>query len=225
MLLSASTNPPKTKQEMLSYIKSLDKTEVDFIHCDIMDGHFVKVKTFNHNVVKEISKITQKKLDVHLMVKNPSFKIKKYAHAGAYSITIHFEAYKNKKKLIKDLQKIKTYGCFAGLSFNPNTSVLDVLPFIYYCDILLVMSVIPGKSGQEFKKETLLRLDVINKFLKDQKLETVIEVDGGVNYKNLPLLFEKNVSSVVMGAYLYGSKNLKQEVKKIKNYNFKLINI
>lgn len=216
MLLSASTNPPKTKAEMLEYIKKLDATQVDFIHCDVMDGHFVTAKTFNHKVVKEISKLTTKKLDVHLMVKNPSLKIKKYASAGAYSITVHFEAYKNKNKLVKDLQRIKQLGCFAGLSFNPQTSVLDVLPYIYYCDMLLVMSVVPGKSGQEFMPETLVRLDTINKFLAKQKIETVIEVDGGVNLTNLPQLVEKQVTSVVMGAYLYNSKNLTKEVEKVK---------
>ena len=216
MLLSASTNPPKTHEEMFEYIKKLDKTQVDFIHCDVMDGKFVSSKTFNHKVIKQISKITSKKLDVHLMVKKPSLKLKKIAHAGAYSITVHFEAYKNKKKLVRDLQKIKSFGCFAGLSFNPTTSVLDILPFIYYCDLLLVMSVTPGKSGQEFLPETLLRLDTINEFLKKQRLETVVEVDGGVNLKNLPLLQEKKVTSVVMGAYLYNARNLEKEVSKVK---------
>ena len=218
MLLSASTNPPKTHEEMFEYIKKLDKTEVDFIHCDVMDGKFVKNKTFNHKVVKQISKLTTKKLDVHLMIKRPSFKIKKYVKAGAYSITVHYEAYKNKNKLIKDLQKIKSLGCFAGLSFNPQTSVLDILPFIYYCDLILVMSVVPGKSGQEFMGETLLKLDTINKFLTKQKLETVVEVDGGVNLNNLPLISEKKVDSVVMGAFLYNSKNLNNTIKKVKGF-------
>ena len=219
MLLSASTNPPKTREEMFEYIKKLDKTQVDFIHCDVMDGHFVPAKTFDDKVVRELSKITTKKLDVHLMVNNPSLKIKAYANAGAYSITVHYEAYKNKKKLVKDLQKIKQYGCFAGLSFNPQTSVLDILPYIYYCDLLLVMSVVPGKSGQEFMPETLLRLDTINQFLNKQKLETVIEVDGGVTLTNLPKLIDKKVNSVVMGAYLYNSKNLKKEVDKVRGAN------
>ena len=216
MLLSASTNPPRTKEEMFDYIKKLNKTQVDFIHCDVMDGNFVSAKTYDYKTVKDISKITNKKLDVHLMVKSPSLKLKKYAKAGAYSITIHYEAYKNKKKLIRDLQKIKKYGCFAGLSFNPATSVLDILPYIFYCDMLLVMSVVPGKSGQEFMNETLLRLDTINKFLKKQKLETVVEVDGGVNLDVLPQLISRQVSSVVVGAFLYKSKNLQKQVYNIK---------
>ncbi len=209
MLLSASTNPPKTQGELFEYIKKIDKTTIDYVHCDVMDGRFVEAKTFDYKTVSAISKLTKKPLDVHLMVKNPGGKIKKYAKAGAKVITIHYEAYKNKKALIKDLQKIRKFGCFAGLSFNPTTSVLDILPYIYYCDMLLIMSVVPGKSGQEFMPETFARLGTITKFLKEQKIDVVLEVDGGVNDKNLPKLASLNVNSVVMGAYLYKARSLK----------------
>ena len=213
--ISASTNPPKL-EELNDYIQKLNQTEVDYIHCDVMDGKFVKAKTFNHKKVAEIKNLTEKKLDVHLMVKNPRNKIKKYAKAGADILTIHYESFKNKGKIIDMLQKIKKEGVFAGLSFNPTTSVLEILPYIYFCDMLLVMSVVPGKSGQEFMPETLVRLDTILKFLKKQKMEVAIEVDGGVNEKNLPLLKEKKVDSVVMGNYLYTAKNLKKTVEKIR---------
>ena len=213
--ISASTNPPKL-EELNEYIQKLNQTEVDYIHCDVMDGKFVKAKTFNHKKVAQIKALTDKKLDVHLMVKNPKNKIKKYAKAGADILTIHYESFKNKGKIIDILQKIKKEGIFAGLSFNPNTSVLEILPYIYFCDMLLVMSVVPGKSGQEFMPETLVRLDTILKFLKKQKMEVAIEVDGGVNDKNLPLLKEKKVDSVVMGNYLYKAKNLKKTIEKLK---------
>jgi len=150
------------------------------------------------------------------MVKNPAGKIKKYIKAGADILTIHYESIKNKKKIVDVLQKIKKLGAFAGLSFNPTTSVLEILPYIYFCDMLLVMSVIPGKSGQEFMPETLVRLDTINKFLKKQKMDVVLEVDGGVNDRNINLLKEKNVDSVVLGNYLYTSGDLKTAVSKIK---------
>ena len=121
-----------------------------------------------------------------------------------------------KNKIVDVLQNIKKFGAFAGLSFNPTTSVLEILPYIYFCDMLLVMSVIPGKSGQEFMPETLVRLDTINKFLKKQKMDVVLEVDGGVNDKNVSLLKEKNVDSVVLGNYLYTSGDLKNAISKIK---------
>lgn len=216
ILVSASTNPPKTLQEMFDYIAKLDKLDIDFIHCDVMDGKFVKSKTYGAKIVKEINKITQKKLDVHLMVKHPTCKLKGYIKAGADVLTVHYEAYKNKKKLIKVLQKIRSMGAFSGLSFNPNTSVLEILPFIYYCDLLLVMSVVPGKSGQEFMPQTVLRLKTINEFLKEQDLQTIIEVDGGVNQQNIEELKQLNVNSVVVGSYLYNSKNFKKTLQQLK---------
>jgi len=213
--ISASTNPPKLN-ELNEYIIKLDKEDIDYIHCDVMDGRFVKAKTFGPRKVAEINRLTEKTLDVHLMVKNPAGKIKKYIKAGADILTIHYESIKNKKKIVDVLQKIKKLGAFAGLSFNPTTSVLEILPYIYFCDMLLVMSVIPGKSGQEFMPETLVRLDTINKFLKKQKMDVVLEVDGGVNDRNINLLKEKNVDSVVLGNYLYTSGDLKTAVSKIK---------
>lgn len=214
--ISASTNPPKTIEDLFQYIEHLNQTDIDYIHCDVMDGKFVEAKTFGAKVVKAIKQKTDKKLDVHLMVKHPSHKIKGYIKSGADIVTVHFEAYKNKKSLIKTLQKIRKLGAFAGLSFNPATSVLEILPYLYYCDMLLVMSVVPGKSGQQFMPEVLLRLKTINEFLKEQDLEVEIEVDGGVNDKNLKDLIELNVNSVVMGSFLYNCKNLKTTISKLK---------
>ena len=214
--ISASTNPPKLS-ELNDYIKSLDASGVDYIHCDVMDGRFVKAKTFGAKKVSEIKKLTSLPLDVHLMMKRPVSKIKRYAKAGAEIITIHYESFKNKSKIVNALQKIKKLGAFAGLSFKPSTSVLEILPYIYFCDMLLVMSVVPGKSGQEFMPETLVRLDTINKFLKKQKMEVVVEVDGGVNDKNIALLKEKNVDSVVVGSYLYNALDLNKAVESLKN--------
>ena len=215
--VSASTNPPKTIGELTEYIKKLNGTDVDFIHCDVMDGKFVKSKTFGSKIVKFINKLTEKTLDVHLMVKHPTFKLKGFVKAGADILTVHYEAYKNKTKLIKVLQNIRKMGAFAGLSFNPNTSVLEILPYIVYCDMLLVMSVVPGKSGQEFMPEALARIGTINEFLKEQNLSVQIEVDGGVNDKNIDKLKQLNVNSVVVGSYLYNSKDYKKAIKALKN--------
>ncbi len=216
LLISASTNPPNL-ENLLEYIKKLDNTDVDYIHCDVMDGKFVKSTTFNHKIVKKIKEITSKKLDVHLMVQKPSNKIKKYIKSGADILTIHFESYKNKNKLTKDLLSIKKGGTFAGLSFNPTTEIKEILPFIYFCDMLLVMSVTPGKSGQEFIESTFDRLKEIKDYLKHQNIEVTIEVDGGVNNKNAKTLKENGVNSVVLGNYLFTSKDLKGAVNLIKN--------
>lgn len=216
MLISASTNPPKL-EDLTAYIEKLNKTDVDYIHCDVMDGEFVSTKTFSHKTVKEIKSQTSKPLDVHLMTKNPEKTYKKYIKAGANILTVHFEAFKNKDKLVKVLSNIRKKGCFAGLSFKPETKINEILPLIPFCDLLLVMSVTPGKSGQEFLSQTYKRLDEINTYLKEQKLEIVIEVDGGVKDENLVKLKEKGVQMVVMGNFLFLSKDLKQSVENIKS--------
>lgn len=214
--ISASTNPPKI-EDLPDYLKKLDKTNIDYIHCDVMDGKFVSSVTFDYKMLKTIKHLTTKKLDVHLMVVNPSRKIKKYIKNGADILTIHFEAYKNKKKLLNDLLNIRKFGAFAGLSFNPSTPVDDILPYIFFCDMLLVMSVVPGKSGQSFIPETLDRLKEINKFLSSQELEVTIEVDGGVNKDNLPKLINAGVKSVVIGNFLYTSENINKTVEDLKS--------
>lgn len=216
ILISASTNPPKL-QDLPAYIERLNDTDVDYIHCDVMDGEFVKAKTFSHKTVKEIKKQTTKPLDVHLMTKDPEKTYKKYIKAGANILTVHFEAFKDKDKLIKLLSNIRKKDCFAGLSFKPETSVEDILPLIPFCDLLLVMSVTPGKSGQEFLSQTYERLGEINAYLKCQKLEIVIEVDGGVNDENLVKLKEKNVNMVVMGNFLFSNKDLKTAINDLKS--------
>lgn len=216
ILISASTNPPKF-EDLQGYIEKLNDTDVDYIHCDVMDGEFVKAKTFSHKTVADIKKQTRKPLDVHLMTKDPEKTYKKYIKAGASILTVHFEAFKNKDKLIKILSKIREKGCFAGLSFKPETPVEGILPLIPFCDLLLVMSVTPGKSGQKFLDQTYERLGEINAYLKCQKLEIVLEVDGGVNGENLVKLKEKNVNMVVMGNFLFSSKDLKKTVKDLKS--------
>lgn len=215
ILISASTNPPPI-EELQNYIKELDKTKVDYIHCDVMDGKFVSNTTFNHKMLKVIKSETDKLLDVHLMVANPSRVIKKYIKNGAGVITVHFEAYKNKNKLTKDLFKIKKGGAFCGLSIYPSTPVSQILPYIYLCDLLLVMSVVPGKSGQEFINSTYDKLKEIKNFLESEDLDILVEVDGGVNNENIPKLKKLGVNSVVIGNFLYKSTNIADTVENIK---------
>ncbi len=118
--------------------------------------------------------------------------------------------------MLKDLLNIRKFGAFAGLSFNPSTNVTEILPFLYFCDMLLVMSVVPGKSGQTFISETFDRLKEITTFLKFQEIEVIIEVDGGVNNQNLPKLKQLGVNSVVMGNFLYSSSNLSKTINEVK---------
>ena len=215
MKISASTNPPEIAL-LKSYISSLNMKDIDFIHADIMDGKFVESKTFDHKMIAKLREVTSIPFDVHLMTLSPQRKIKKYIKAGADIVTVHYEAFKNEKQLIKTLQRIRKLGAFAGLSFRPDTSVEKILPYLSYVDVLLVMSVMPGKSGQTFMPETLQRIEQINAYLLAEDLSLAVEVDGGVNDKNIAALKALDVNMVVLGSYLYSSQNIDEAIEKIK---------
>ena len=215
MKISASTNPPEIAL-LKNYISSLNMKDIDFIHADIMDGKFVENKTFDHKMIIKLREVTSIPFDVHLMTLSPQKKIKKYIKAGADIVTIHYETFKDGKHLIKTLQRIRKLGAFAGLSFRPDTSVEAILPYLSYVDVLLVMSVMPGKSGQTFMPETLQRIEQINAYLLEEDLSLAIEVDGGVNDKNIASLKALDVNMVVLGNYLYSSKNIDEAIEKIK---------
>ena len=114
------------------------------------------------------------------------------------------------------MQRIRKLGAFAGLSFRPDTSVEKILPYLSYVDVLLVMSVMPGKSGQTFMPETLQRIEQINAYLLAEDLSLAVEVDGGVNDKNIAALKALDVNMVVLGSYLYSSQNIDEAIEKIK---------
>ena len=215
MKISASTNPPEIAL-LKSYISSLNMKDIDFIHADIMDGKFVESKTFDHKMIAKLREVTSIPFDVHLMTLSPQRKIKKYVKAGADIVTVHYEAFKKEKQLIKTLQRIRKLGAFAGLSFRPDTSVEKILPYLSYVDVLLVMSVMPGKSGQTFMPETLQKIEQINAYLLAEDLSLAVEVDGGVNDKNISALKALDVNMVVLGNYLYSSKNIDESIEKIK---------
>ena len=215
MKISASTNPP-SQALLKGYVAQLNSEDVDFIHVDIMDGKFVSNKTFDYKFMASLREVTSIPFDVHLMTINPQRTIKKYIKAGADIVSVHYEAFKNDKSIQKTLQKIRKLGGFAGLSFRPSTPVENILPLLPYVDVLLVMSVEPGKSGQQFILETLNRLDIINSYIKEQCLTLVVEVDGGVNEKNIKFLKERGVDMVVLGNYLFTSKHLAKSIDKIK---------
>ncbi len=216
MLISASTNPPQFA-DLPAYIARLNDTAVDYIHADVMDGRFVQNTTFSHEMVRKIKRLTSKPLDVHLMTETPNRTYKKYIDAGANILTVHFETFKNSKSLIKLLTNIRRHGCFAGLSFRPDTPVSKILPVVPYCDLLLVMSVIPGESGQKFLPQTYNRLSELNDYLENENLDVVVEVDGGINPDIARELKAKNVQMVVVGSALYTSQDLNKIVQDFKS--------
>lgn len=184
----------------------------DFIHIDIMDGKFVKNKTYTISEVIKLSKYTTKKLDIHLMVKNPIKYIDDLSFLNINNITFHYEAVKDIDYVIN---YIKNMGIKVGLAINPETNVTEITKYLSSVDYILVMSVHPGESGQSFIPSVTYKIDVLRKLIDENSYNCKISVDGGVNDTNIDLLKEKKVDVIVSSSYLLNGNTL-NKVKYIK---------
>ena len=193
-------------------IKNLEKAGADLIHIDVMDGHFVPNITIGPEVISKLRRHTKLPFDVHLMISPVDNFIEDFAKAGADIITIHPEATKDLKKSI---EKIKLYNKKVGISLNPQTSIDRVLPFINKIDLILIMSVNPGFGGQKFMSETLEKVKVLRKKIDEKKLETKIEIDGGINFENSKIAIEAGVDIIVSGTTIFQENggNLKKNIQ------------
>ncbi len=213
--VAPSTDPLKEKQSIIDYAKQI-QPYADLLHCDIMDGKFVKNKTFDSSFVKSINSQSLIPLDVHLMTKEPLQTLEEYINAGANILTVHYEAFADKRELLQALSLTRKKGALAGISFKPNTQIKDVKSFFFYVDVVLLMGVEPGESGQEMMESTFARLSEINKFRNENKLCFKIEVDGGVNEKNAHLLSELGADILVSGSYVFNASDREKAIKKLK---------
>jgi len=162
----------------LDAVKVYDKSSIDYIHLDIMDGKFVENKSFTISDIEKFSKFTSKKFDVHLMVNNLLKYIDSLSMLNVSYITFHLEAVKDVMAVIN---RIKSNGIRVGISIKPGTNVSEVFPFLPYLDMVLVMSVEPGKSGQSFMDSVLYKIEVLRQEIDEKGYKTIISVDGGVN--------------------------------------------
>ena len=185
-------------------IQDLEKAGADFIHIDVMDGHFVPNITIGPEVISKLRKYTSLPFDVHLMISSVDNFIKNFAEAGADIITIHPEATKN---LLDSIKKIKSYNKKAGVSLNPETSIKKVLPVLNLIDLVLIMSVNPGFGGQKFMKETLEKVKILRKEIDSKKLKTQIEIGGGINFENAKMAKEAGVDILVSGTTIFKENN------------------
>lgn len=204
--VSVSTDPIQSYQEIVEYAKSL-QGDADFLHCDVMDGKFVPKTTYDYNLIKTINANCLLPLDIHLMVEEPKADIKKYIDAGANIITVHYEAFEDKKDLVSALEIIKKHNCLAGISLKPETSFKEIKPYCYDVDVILIMSVTPGASGQKFGNYALSKIKEIDTFRKENQLNFKIEIDGGVNLENAKLLTGMGVDILVSGSCVYKAAN------------------
>ena len=199
-------------------IKELNDTNTDYIHIDVMDGKFVendtseKMKQYTDNI-KNISTIP---LDVHIMVENIKEYVDVYAPCMPTKISFHIEASKDKDTTMEMINYIKNEGIKVGIAVNPETDIKEVFEYLPYIHTVLIMSVHPGKGGQEFIKETFDKVKELKQYLNENSLDTEIEVDGGVNLENAKELKESGVDIAVVGTALINVKDYKYTVDQIK---------
>ena len=196
-------------------IQNLEEANADFIHIDVMDGHFVPNITIGPEVIKKLRKYTSLPFDVHLMISPVHNFIENFANAGADIITIHPEATMD---LIASIKKIKSYNKKVGVSLNPETSVNKVLDILDEIDLVLVMSVNPGFGGQKFMKETLKKVKVLRAEIDKMKLKTQIEIDGGINFENSKIVKDAGVDILVSGTTIFKENDgdLKKNIKLLR---------
>jgi len=198
-----------------SEIKDLEKAGADLIHIDVMDGQLVPNITIGPEVINKLRKYTKLTFDVHLMISPVHSFIQNFAEAGADIITIHPEATED---LIGSINKIKSYKKKVGVSLNPETSVNKVLPVLNLIDLVLIMSVNPGFGGQKFIEKTLDKVKFLRKEIDKKKLNTLIEIDGGINFENSKKAIEAGVNILVSGTTIFKENegNLKKNIQLLR---------
>ena len=202
--------------DLYDKLKSFEKNKIDFIHLDVMDGHFVDNISFGPFASKSIKSKFNFKIDSHLMVSNPDKIIPKFIDAGSDWVSFHIETRGN-INIKENISIIKQQGRKAGLVLNPDTEVDNVFPYLNDIDYLLLMSVFPGYGGQKFIESTLKKVDQLKKRIKVEGAECLIQVDGGINASNLPFLKEAGADLFVIGTFLYNSNNIAKTLKLIQN--------
>ncbi|SIT00605.1 ribulose-phosphate 3-epimerase [Belliella pelovolcani] len=194
-------------------IEMLNASETDYIHVDIMDGVFVPNISFGIPVTEAVKRHAKKPLDVHLMIVNPDQYLEAFKNAGAAIISVHYEACTH---LHRTLQAIKQLGCKAGVALNPHTSVELLKDVINDIDLVCIMSVNPGFGGQKFIEQTYPKVKRLKEIILEHGASTEIEIDGGVNKDNAPLLRAAGADVLVAGSFVFNSPDPIQTIKTLK---------
>ena len=200
--------------ELNKEIQLINKSSAYSIHVDVMDGVFVPNISFGQPIVKTLSLISNKPLDVHLMIVDPIKFIDEFVFDNTLNITIHYES---TNKIEETLNYIKSKNIKSGLAIKPNTNINEIESYIQKVDILCLMSVNPGFSGQNFIENTYTRLKQLRKLIKKMKLSTLIQIDGGVNNTNAKKLFNLGADILVSGNYIFKSANPNKVIEYLSN--------
>lgn len=190
------------------------KGGVSWIHCDIMDGHFVPNISYGPDIVNAAKKAAPEAFfDVHLMIENPDDYVEKFVEAGADLISVHYETCPH---LHRSIQNIKKYGIMAGIVVNPATSLHNIEPILAEVDLVLIMSVNPGFGGQSFIESSYQKLEQIAKIREEKELGFLIEVDGGVNLKNINKVAKAGADVLVAGSSVFSAENITARVEELR---------
>lgn len=217
MQISASILSIK-KEKATQKFYNLEVANVDYFHIDVMDGKFVKNNT--SEIMKDyaltLKHISQIPLDVHLMVEDLEHYINEYLDLEPDYITFHYEVNKSKENILNNINLIQENGVRAGLSIKPNTDVKEILEFLPYISLILVMSVEPGYGGQEFIENSLNKIKELRKYIDENNLNVELEVDGGINNHTSKQIKEAGADIAVVGSYLVNSEDYSKTVKEIR---------
>ena len=192
-------------------VEDLERFGADWIHVDVMDGHFVPNITIGAPVVKAIRPHTSLPLDVHLMIENPQNYIDDFVKAGADIITVHYEATKDMTEDV--ISSIKSHDILAGLSIKPNTQPQEILKYLLMVDMVLIMTVEPGFGGQSFILDCANKIPVIRQNAPEN---LIIQVDGGINEETAKICKTLGANSLVAGSYVFKSPDMKDAIRSLK---------